>query len=298
MACYHPITAWYSASKNASGKRSLVFSASGGWGLPLKINCGACIGCRIERSRQWALRCMHETQLQPESMFLTFTYSPENLPEDGSLNLRHLQLFFKKFRRRYPSVKIRYFACGEYGDEHGRPHYHALVWGWDFPDKKPDQLLNNNPLYTSATLDKLWGLGICKIGAVTFESAAYVARYALKKKTGDMADKHYTRIDPLTGEITKIKPEFVVMSLKPGIGSEWYNRFASDVFPDDFIVHKATKLRVPRYYDTKLPEDQLEQIKATRKENAKVFRKHTTPRRLKDRETVKRSQLSQLKRPL
>ncbi|WNK12455.1 MAG: replication initiator protein [Microvirus sp.] len=298
MSCYHPITAWYSATKNSSGKRSLVFAPSGGFGSPLKINCGACIGCRIERSRQWATRCMHESQLHAQGMFVTFTYSPENLPEDGSLNIRHLQLFFKKLRRRFSHLKIRYFACGEYGEEFNRPHYHALIWGLEFADKAEDSVAQGNRLFSSKILTDLWGLGFCTFGAITYESAAYVARYALKKVTGADAENFYLRANPETGELFQVKPEFVCMSLKPGIGAGWFDQFKSDVFPDDFIIHKGKKLRVPKYYDTKISPEDLEGIKASRKENAKVFLKHNTRRRLKDRETVKLSQLSMLKRTL
>lgn len=297
MPCFHPITAWYSATKNGSGKRSLVFSAAGGFGLPLQICCNQCIGCRTEHARQWAIRCVHENQFHAESSFLTLTYSPENLPEFGSLVPDHLQLFLKRLRFALAPKRVRFFACGEYGESRERPHYHVLLFGHAFyDDRKLYTTTEFGPLYSSEILDSLWGLGQCRIGAVTLESAGYVARYSLKKVTGQLAADHYTRLDLRTGEIIQLRPEFIRMSLRPGIGSRWLEQFKSDVYPDDFVVQKGKKLRVPRFYDGRLPADELVAVKAARKLRARSHAKNNTPTRLLVREEVVRSKIKTLKR--
>lgn len=243
------------------------------------------------------MRCLHEASLQPDNVFLTLTYAPESLPPHGSLAPRDLCLFFKKLRRAFPARKLRYFAVGEYGDMLGRPHYHALVFNLDFADKKPIGKSKDGSLfYGSAQLDQIWGLGHTSVGSVTFESAAYCARYALKKITGKQAAGHYEIIDPDTGEIHERIPEFARMSNRPGLGSAWFDLFKSDCYPSDFLVHNGKPLKVPSFYDRKLPEETLAKIKESRKLKARHWRKDSTPRRLKDRETVKLSQLKQLKR--
>lgn len=297
MACYHPVEAWYSAQKTPRGKRKLVFSASGGVGLPIKVPCIQCIGCRIETARQWAVRCVHETQLHDESGFVTLTYAPEHLPENGSLSKRDHQLFLKRLRRHLGRAKrIRYFLCGEYGEKLARPHYHLILWGHRFPDQTFYKTTPAGPLWESATLDRIWGLGHCTIGEVTFESAQYVAQYQLKKITGDLAKKHYERINPDTGEVVQLEPEASYMSRRPGIGAGWFNKFATDLYPDDFVVQKGKKLRVPRYYDSKLSEAQLQELKLRRKKDAAIYRRHNTPARLRVREEVKIASRQQNKR--
>lgn len=151
-------------------------------------------------------------------------------------------------------------------------------------------------LWTSVTLDSIWGLGECKYGAVTFESAAYIARYSLKKITGDRAKEHYTRLDYETGEIHEIEPEFIRMS--QGLGRDWFIKYKTDVYPSDFVVLKGKRLRVPKYYDTKLPEGELVGIKAQRKKAALRYRRNNSPARLAVRKEVQLSKLKQLKRIL
>ena len=221
MTCYTPINAFRSPRLTDAGKLSISFTPKTGYAdLPIKLPCGQCIGCRLERSRQWATRCMHEAQLHEENMFLTLTYDDEHLPR--SISKREMQLFLKRLRKSLPSKKISYVYCGEYGDKTQRPHYHALIFGHRFDDCKiHSKTKNGQYLYTSEKLQNLWQKGHCLIGSVTFESAAYVARYCLKKITGKNADKAYERLDPQTGEIYQITPEFFQPSLKPAIGLRW-----------------------------------------------------------------------------
>lgn len=253
------------------------------------------MGCRVDRSREWALRCMHELRSHKQSCFVTLTYDEEHLPESGSLNYEHFQLFMRYLRRIHP---VRFFMCGEYGSLRGRPHYHAILFGYDFPDKRLWKTKSDTKLYRSATLERLWPHGHSSIGDVTYESAAYVARYCLKKTTGAFAEFVYT--DPETGEI--FTPEFARMSLKPGIGRTWLDTHgATDVFPHDNIIYKGSKYSVPRYYD-KLWEqrspDDFESIKFQRELDALTRTHESTPERLKVREEVFLANLKKLSRKL
>lgn len=146
----------------------------------------------------------------------------------------------KRLRKKYGS-NIRFFHCGEYGEKQGRPHYHACLLNFDFPDKY--HYCNSprgDPLYRSSELEKLWPYGLCQIGSVTFESAAYVARYITKKITGPMADYHYQ------GR----KPEYTTMSRRPGIGVPFLKKFHSDIYPHDRVVIRGrVQVNPPRFYN-------------------------------------------------
>lgn len=297
MPCYHPVKAWYSGKKNVSGKRSLQFQAAGGFGDALQIACGQCIGCRLERSRQWAIRCMHENIFATESSFLTLTYAPEHLPQHASLVPEDAQKFIKRLRRRLGSRVVRYFLCGEYGETLARPHYHVLLFGCAFTDdRRPYKQTPFGQTYTSAFLDDVWGLGQCVIGNVSFESAGYVARYSLKKITGQMARGHYQTIDPATGEIIIRAPEFVRMSLKPAIGRPFFDLYKNDLYPHDYVVHENKKMRVPRYYDSKLPPEVLADLKLKRKKRAAKHRWNNSAARLAVREEIVSARQKTLKR--
>lgn len=307
MPCYHPIEGYRSKFVNAkTGKRSIVFNTNDGYrDLPVTIPCGQCIGCRLEYSRQWALRCYHESQLYDENSFLTLTYDNEHLPNDKSIHKEEIQKFFKRLRKN-TGRKIRYFACGEYGSKNNRPHYHAIIFGYDFPDKYLWSIRDGNALYRSNILEKCWKLGHAKIGSVTFESAAYVARYIMKKRKGkpDQKDKdgktnaeHYQMLDTETGEITEIQPEFCIMSRKPGIGLEWLKQYKTDT-DKDYVTLRGMKMSLPKYYDNKLHElgEDIEKRKQNRLK--KLNRKDNTTNRLLSKEKVKLAQINQLPRNL
>jgi len=302
MPCYHPLKGWRSKKLTANGKRSIVFRPQEGYSdMPVEVPCGQCIGCRLERSRQWAIRCVHESQLYDDNCFITLTYSDESLPFDGSLDVSHFQLFMKRLRKRFGSG-IRFFHCGEYGDQLGRPHYHACIFNFDFPDKVPfKQLDSGGMLYTSAALSELWPFGLHSIGTVTFESAAYVARYVTKKVTGKNAAAHYERFDPFTGEVFFLKPEYITMSRRPGVGKGWFDRFSGDVYPSDEVVLNGVSMRPPKFYDSQfelLSPESLRKLKLLREANAAKFADNNTGDRLAVREVCQLSRFSNLKRPL
>ena len=202
MPCFSPLKGFRAVGGG------IVFARSSSMGLPMSVPCGRCIGCRLEHSRQWAVRCMHEASLYEDNCFITLTYANEYLPPGGSLRKRDFQLFMKRLRKRFSDGVIRFYHCGEYGENTFRPHYHALLFNFDFVDKTLWSLRGEHKVYRSAVLEDLWPSGQSEIGSVSFESAAYVARYITKKVTGARAEGHYRAVDELTGEIFDRLPEY------------------------------------------------------------------------------------------
>lgn len=173
-----------------------------------------------------------------ENCFVTLTYSPEHIPEGGSLDPRRFVLFMKRLRKRY-GEGIRFFHCGEYGEQLARPHHHALLFNHDFGDRVPFSRRGGVQVDTSLELEALWPYGFSTVGDATFESAAYVARYCCKKITGARAAEHYS------GR----QPEYSTMSRRPGLGRTWLDRYKSDLFPQDKLVLEGGKvMRPPRYF--------------------------------------------------
>jgi len=280
-----------------NGKPIWRFSRSKRLVDAVEVPCGRCVGCRLERSRQWAVRCVHHAQMREDNCFITLTYNDEHLPHGFTLVKSHFQNFMKALRPRI-GAPIEYFMCGEYGDLMGRPHYHAILFGVDFPDKVVwNRSTADGLLYKSDVLEALWGKGFCSIGALTFESAAYVARYALKKINGAKSRFHYQYIDPVTGEITDRLPEYVSMSLKRPIGKNWLTAYKSDVYPADEVVIRGRQMKPAKYYDKQLSEDERTPIKEKRQAFAKASKDNTAARR-EVREEVKLAQIKQLKRGL
>lgn len=302
MPCYHPLQAYRARAVNPGGKRGIVFNPRLGYiDLPVTLPCGQCIGCRLERSRQWAIRCVHETQLHENNCFITLTYDVASLPGGGTLVKKHFQNFMKRLRKGNPGRSIRYFHCGEYGEVNARPHYHALIFNHDFSDRELYTIRNDIKLYTSAQLSNLWPHGFSTVGDATFESAAYVARYVLKKITGPSAEEHYKRLIVETGELVSVQPEYITMSLKPAIGKLWYEKFHSDVFPADEVILRGRKLKPPKYYE-KLYDisdhDDMEKIKGQRIKERSKHKEDQTPARLSDRKICKLAQIKTLSRSL
>lgn len=338
--------AWYAKEINPTGKRSLVWNPKAALQPddPIEIACGQCIGCKLERSKQWAIRCMHEAQMHEKNSFITLTFDQESLQKRSnpwSLDHREFQLFMKKLRKEYvPKCPyktgtdehkdwmrdngVRYFHCGEYGEvcrycmnskkfckcgpieewnerkRPGRPHYHACLFNFDFEDKYLFKISNaGEKYYRSPTLEKLWPYGQSMIGDVTFESAAYVARYITKKVNGEAAEDHYRQLDYETGEIYDIKPEYITMSRRPGIGKWWYEKYKEDVYPKDFVTVRGKKMNPPRFYDRILEQEDVyryEEIKEKRVEKGKKYNDNNTRERLDVREKVKQLQIRKLKR--
>jgi hypothetical protein len=191
---------------------------------------------------------MHEASLHQDNAFLTLTYDDEHLPPGGSLDLRAFPLFMKRLRAEIVPQRVRYFYAGEYGDDVGRPHYHGLLFGYDFPDKRPAGRRGDHPVWRSDRLSALWPDGFHELGSVSFDSAAYVARYVVKKVRGEAAVDHYLAVDGATGEVFGREPEFCQMSRRPGIGAGWFERFGEELEPEGTVIQSGKEVPMPRYY--------------------------------------------------
>lgn len=301
MGCDFPLKAYRSQEINPeTGRSQLTFNPKHARNStnPIDLPCGRCTGCKLERSRQWAVRIMHESQCHPENSFLTLTFANEHLPVDYSVDVRDTQLFLKRLRDHIEPRKIRFFLCGEYGDKDQRPHYHIILFNYAFlHDRKLLKTTRNgDKLYTSATLEKLWPFGQSSIGNVTFNSAAYTARYAMKKITGDKAEAHYLREHPLHHFIVRTKPEFLTMSRRPGIGFPWINKYMSDVYPSDEVIVDGHRMRPPRFYDQLLSEEDLKIQLAARRKNALKTKEHRSDRRRWVKAQVRDARITDLKK--
>jgi len=221
MACYHPLRAY----RRRGGGVSFAPGPDVFVDREVMLPCGQCIGCRLERSRQWAVRCMHEASLYDENCFITLTYDDDHLPKDGLIDKKHLQDFFKRLRRDLPPGTVRYIACGEYGDTTRRPHYHAILFGLDFLH---DKITIDENLYTSPTLERFWGQGHVSIAPVTMASICYVCGYVMKKINDD--------------------DTFNLMSRRPGIGAEWLNKYKSDLVRTGSVTIEGREYPVPKRY--------------------------------------------------
>lgn len=258
-----------------------------------EIPCGQCIGCRLERSRQWANRCSLEMGLHEKNCFVTLTYDDDHLPMNpavtgrsvdtvtgetwlnysddefvNTLRLEDLQNFMKGLRREInkkpkgakgkyykkgdPEFQtVRYFASGEYGDHTRRSHYHCLLFGYMPDDLSPVSVSEiGYTYYTSETLSRIWNKGFVIVTEASWETAAYTARYIMKKQTGQNA-KFY--------EENNILPEFCTMSRNPGIGFSWYNdhKKCYAIFSDKILPSAGDKRRFNRirYFDKKFNEE-------------------------------------------
>lgn len=359
MRCYRPLEAFQCFDG------AVVFSEQKKHDVVrrLTLACGQCIGCRLERSRQWAVRCMHEKQMHDLSCFATFTYSDDQIPEHHQLVHEHYQGFMKRLRQfvereriaeisskrkltnttegffahsdkpavdknspngeidqkkclfRFPKSKkhkityqhtdIRFYMSGEYGEQTGRPHYHAAIFGYDFRDKKYWRTTRGGKLYNSQQANRLWRKGNVVIGELTFESAAYIARYITTKVTGTSPEAKakskakYETTDLNTGEIIERKKEYNRMSLRPAIGATWLEKYKTDVYPQGVVVSRGHKALPPRYYDKKLEAAEPlihEEMKWLRELEATKRADDNTRERLADKEKVKLAAITQLKR--
>lgn len=312
MPCYKPIIAWQSKALNPkSGKSFMQFRPpnSPNTHEQIQVECGKCIGCRLERSRQFAIRGMHEAQMHTQNSFITLTYNDDHIDPEGNLVRRDFQNFMKRLRKSQPKKKIRFLQCGEYGTKTGRPHYHAILFGHDFSDKKHVATRNGNVVYSSKQLQKLWSnpdkgsplygqpIGLTEVGSVTFESIAYIARYCCKK-----FDDHNVWINKDKYQEDGRLKEYNTMSNRPGLGYSWYQKFgASDVFNTGTVkIRGGIECAPPKYYMKKLSiENPLlhDIFKKEQREKAKNS-PDNTHERLKIRESIKYQQFEKLNRSL
>lgn len=241
MACYHP-------SRVTIGRKSLG-RVGHHVSDTVTVPCGHCLGCRSDQARSWAIRLVHEGEVSSPAWFVTLTYSPERLPENGSLVPRDITLFVKRLRREFSAERISYYVAGEYGEITARPHYHAVLYGARFLDRDLHNIRNGARVFRSEALDRLWGHGLCEFTGLNFAAARYVASYVRKKVRQRDDPDHYTRVDPATGELVELHREYGRMSRRPAIGRRWIEQYWRDVYPRDFVVLDGQEMKPPRYYD-------------------------------------------------
>ncbi len=296
MACYHPLTA-YGIMNEQSGKMKIVFLKNEPTGEhlksigaeKLKLPCGNCVGCRLEYSRQWAIRCFFEAKQWKHNYFVTLTYNDENVPmrphckvdpatgevmdmtDVMTLDPPAFSAFVKRLRtnmfRRNGHKGIRFFGCGEYGPLNMRPHYHLILFNCPLDDLKVDKVENGYTYYRSEFIEKTWGKGFVTVTDFSFETAAYVARYVLKKHKGK--DRYYY-------EDKGIEPEFTRCSRRPGIAYQYFDENEDRIYSFDevFFVNgkgKPLKVKPPKYFDRLFDIDHpsaMVYIKERRKDTA------------------------------
>jgi len=197
----------------------------------IQLPCGKCYECISKRAVDWATRCRHEISLHNENCFLTLTYDDENLPSFLIVK-KEFQKFIKKLRKKTKS-KLRYIVSHEYGGKTGRPHHHAIIFGYN-PD---NQIYNREapsgePLFVSKDIDKLWTHGYHSIGTANEKTAYYIASYSLK------SSKHHIT-NPTNGEIITVQ-DSMDASKRPAIGALFFRKNYQQLLD--------TKAQLPRYY--------------------------------------------------
>lgn len=242
---------------------------------------------------------MHEAQLHEENSFITLTYDTPHY----NLEYEDFQLFLKRLRERVRPQRFGFFMSGEYSPINSLAHFHACLFGFDFRDKVYFKMTPaGSKIYRSALLEAVWPFGFSSVGALTFESAGYVARYCMDKLDGDEGKPNFLGIfDPDTGEIFERRKEFSKMSLRPAIGKRWIERFSSDVYPSGKVVVNGVEARAPRYYDKRYRAKGLGEYMLLCQERAKdaglVF-VETLPGRLEARCAVSKARAALSKKSI
>lgn len=315
MACYHPLKAFYRINDN--GKKDIVFvktkddivgydSSGNVYGTPIDIPCGQCVGCRLEYSRQWAVRCVLESMQYKDNYFVTLTYNDEFLPKQENMRIDkstgevvgsfissslvpdELTKFMKDLRRYFEHhlnfTGIRFFACGEYGPKHMRPHFHIILFNCPIPDLEFfKNSFNGDTYWTSELLERIWSVkvghdssgkpiykskGYVCVASCNYNTCSYVARYMLKKQKGLNSDYYFN---------LGLYPPFTRCSRMPGIAKSYYDKNSEKIYMYDQLCFTgadgvAKKVRPPKYfdrlYDIESPDD-LKRIKEKRSESAK-----------------------------
>lgn len=282
--CYQPITI-----KNPK------------YGLPgemefIVVNCRKCLECRQTRANEWALRCMAERQNCDKACFLTLTYEKSPI----WLQKRDLQLFLKRLRKAIAPIKIKFFAAGEYGTQHHRPHYHIIIFGYDFDDKFIwSKSAKGYPIYRSGQLEKIWTAGNSTVQDVTLDSCAYCALYSSPQK-------HEMPV------YLQNVPEFNLMS--KNLGSKYLLDNIEKYLPTDQIwldgkAHQIPQYILNKYYGTGVKRDynpdyvRLKRARTAKYEQSldwrRMYTEHelwTTP--LKDRKTLRENAKKRLAKVL
>lgn len=240
--------------------------------MPVQIPCGHCVGCKLDYSKMWANRIVLESMNYDNNFFLTLTYDDSHLPtvkgipslrfDDFSEFVKRLRSYYK---RNFDVDGIRFFAASEYGSMSFRPHYHACFFNLCILDLEYYSTTSlGDILYTSPTLERLWSHGFVVIGELTYESAAYTARYCVKKVV-DRCD-----------DFLPIESERVRMSRRPGIASDYFIDKGIEIYENDGKIYLPDgKLgTIPRYYQNKLKEidERVVSVYKSKKEQCQLDR--------------------------
>lgn len=330
--CEKPLPAYQLVNQTSkTGKKKIIFGfpEPGQKAIPLNIDCGQCVGCRVKRRMDLALRLAHEAQMEKlPSWFVTLTYDDEYLPYAESLVADHISGFIKKVRKK--GMKCRFFGVGEYGQtcpDHGlkkcpycgelqRPHYHVILFGVELNDlvlMYEKHQKNMNPAahvlslivgnqsikyYDSETLSKAWGKGHVNVTGVSAATMQYVAKYHVEKVTGQLADEHYQRV-LLDDRIVEVEKPQARMSRMPGIGRRWIEKYWPEVYnehhPQGTVVACGAEFAPPAYYDRWLENnhpDIYERAQLARIENS-CLESHLSSRR----EAIAKNRKSQMETP-
>lgn len=229
------------------------------------VRCNKCVECVTQHSKEWSWRICYEARQYPFNCMLTLTYNESCLPKGDTLVKRDLQLFMKRLRKKVAPLKIRFFACGEYGDLHGRPHYHIIIFGYDFIDKKLFFVDKQGvKTYRSKILESLWTFGFSSVIDFTEENALYCANYLQQVYTPpnlSIEDKERVlqSLEPFDVDPYKVlrqrgrqpyfldgrlKP-FVQMSRRSGIGCSAYN---DSWLATNKMYKDGHYMKLPRFY--------------------------------------------------
>ncbi|WGL31322.1 replication initiator protein [Dipodfec virus UOA04_Rod_907] len=256
-----------------------------------EIPCGKCLACRLNYSESWAIRIMLESKKYEHNEVLTLTYDPEHLPKVQGINRitgeqgevctlkpEDVQKFLKRLRKAFaagkwgkhefePNDKLRFFNAGEYGEQNGRAHYHIVVFNLDVYDKEPTATSKRgNEQWTSKLIEEIWGMGRITLMPLNYETAAYVARYIVKKQKGPGSKELY--------ELSGQHPEYTTMSRMPGIASEYYNEKKGELYETQKIwlqtQKKIRKVKLPRYFDKRFEIDEPEEMKRIKKQRKEL----------------------------
>ena len=202
---------------------------------PVRIPCGHCFGCKMDIAKTWTTRLVLEMQGHKYNYFVTLTYDDEHCPD--RVSKVEFQKFMKRFRKRYGHSSVRFFACGEYGSETKRPHYHAILM-LDYPLDLSAIGVN---VFHSAEIADTWKLGLHSVSFAEPACAAYVAGYVVKKQRNPDAD---------------LQP-FILMSRRPGLGREYFDShdLLSTLKVYGNFGSKSSSAPLPRYFKTLLGDE-------------------------------------------
>ena len=237
MACTNPVPVRF-GDTTANGKKEIIFKWKGDQTeYDSLLPCGKCEPCIAMKRAEWGIRIYHESLTHERNCFLTLTYDEDHLPEDCKIDKDHVRQFIRKAREDKP---IRYFACGEYGEKYGRPHYHICLFGEDY--RAMSWRIGNDGMYCNNFLEEIWNKGQITAAPLTPGSAMYTAGY-VQKKIND-------------------SDTFNLMSRSPPIGKPWLLDNLHRLGNRDTITINGKEHPLPRKYYEWAPEH-LQHIKAS-----------------------------------